>query len=77
MPETGTAMYREHFGLKENPFSIAPDPRYLYLSGAHREAMAHLLFALRGEGCFVLLTGEVGPARPWSAAACSTSCRAR
>jgi general secretion pathway protein A len=53
-------MYREHFGLQENPFSIAPDPRYLYLSGAHREAMAHLLFALRGEGCFVLLTGEVG-----------------
>ncbi len=53
-------MYCEHFGLKENPFSIAPDPRYLYLSGAHREAMAHLLFALRGEGCFVLLTGEVG-----------------
>ena len=53
-------MFCEHFGLKENPFSISPDPRYLYLSDAHREAMAHLLFALRGEGCFVLLTGEVG-----------------
>jgi len=53
-------MYCEHFGLKEIPFSIVPDPRYLYLSSAHREAMAHLLFALRGEGCFALLTGEVG-----------------
>ena len=53
-------MYCEHFGLKENPFSIVPDPRYLYMSSAHREAMAHLLFALRGEGCFALLTGEVG-----------------
>lgn len=53
-------MYKEHFGLKEAPFSIAPDPRYLYLSGAHREALAHLLYGLRGDGGFVLLTGEVG-----------------
>jgi len=53
-------MYNEHFGLKEAPFSIAPDPRYLYLSGAHREALAHLLYGLRGDGGFVLLTGEVG-----------------
>jgi general secretion pathway protein A len=54
-------MYREHFGLKENPFSIAPDPRYLFLSEGHREALAHLEFGLRGSsGGFVLLTGEVG-----------------
>ncbi|HXV22496.1 MAG TPA: AAA family ATPase [Desulfuromonadales bacterium] len=53
-------MYNDHFGLKEAPFSIVPDPRYLYLSGAHREALAHLLYGLRGEGGFVLLTGEVG-----------------
>lgn len=53
-------MYNDHFGLKEAPFSIVPDPRYLYLSGAHREALAHLLFGLRGDGGFVLLTGEVG-----------------
>lgn len=53
-------MYNEYFGLKEAPFSIAPDPRYLYLSGAHREALAHLLYGLRGDGGFVLLTGEVG-----------------
>jgi general secretion pathway protein A len=53
-------MYNDHFGLKEAPFSIVPDPRYLYLSGAHREALAHLLYGLRGDGGFVLLTGEVG-----------------
>lgn len=53
-------MYLDHFGLQEPPFSIAPDPRYLYLSQAHREALAHLVYGLRGEGGFVLLTGEVG-----------------
>ncbi|HXX56363.1 MAG TPA: AAA family ATPase [Thermodesulfovibrionales bacterium] len=53
-------MYREHFGLKELPFSIAPDPRYLYLSGQHREALAHLVYGITGDGGFVLLTGEVG-----------------
>ena len=53
-------MYNAYFGLKEAPFSIAPDPRYLYLSNAHREALAHLLYGLRGDGGLVLLTGEVG-----------------
>lgn len=53
-------MYKEYFGLKETPFSIAPDPRYLYMSEGHREALAHLEYGLRGEGGFVLLTGEVG-----------------
>jgi len=53
-------MYNDYFGLKEAPFSIAPDPRYLYLSAAHREALAHLLYGVRGEGGFVLLTGDVG-----------------
>ncbi len=53
-------MYREYFGLKETPFSIAPDPRYLYMSEGHREALAHLEYGLRGDGGFVLLTGEVG-----------------
>ena len=53
-------MYNEHFGLKEAPFSIAPDPRYLYMSERHQEALAHLLYGVRGEGGFVLLTGEVG-----------------
>ena len=53
-------MYKEYFGLKENPFSISPDPHYLYLSEGHREAMAHLVYGINSEGGFVLLTGEVG-----------------
>ena len=53
-------MYNEYFGLKENPFSIAPDPDYLYMSERHREALAHLLYGLQSDGGFVLLTGEVG-----------------
>src|SRR6056297_188371 len=53
-------MYLEHFGLLESPFSIAPDPGYLYMSERHREALAHLLYGLKTDGGFVLLTGEVG-----------------
>lgn len=53
-------MYQDHFHLNEMPFSIAPDPRFLFMSERHREAMAHLLFGLQGEGGIVLLTGEVG-----------------
>jgi len=53
-------MYNSYFNLNENPFSIAPDPRFLYMSEQHREALAHLMFALTSEGGFVLLTGEVG-----------------
>jgi general secretion pathway protein A len=53
-------MYNEYFGLKDTPFSIAPDPRFLYMSDQHREALAHLLYGLNSEGGFVLLTGEVG-----------------
>ncbi len=53
-------MYLSYFGLTEAPFSIAPDPRYLYMSQRHQEALAHLLYGVTGEGGFVLLTGEVG-----------------
>ena len=53
-------MYEHYFGLAEAPFSIAPDPRYLYLSQRHQEALAHLLYGVNGGGGFVLLTGEVG-----------------
>lgn len=53
-------MYNQHFGLSETPFSISPDPRYLFMSERHREALAHLLYGLRIDGGFVLLTGEVG-----------------
>lgn len=53
-------MYNDHFGFSEAPFSIAPDPRYLYMSEQHREALAHLIFGFNSDGGFVLLTGEVG-----------------
>ena len=53
-------MYTEFFGLSEKPFSITPDPRYLYLSGRHAEALAHLLYGVTESGGFIQLTGEVG-----------------
>jgi general secretion pathway protein A len=53
-------MYTSYFGLNENPFSIAPDPLYLYMSEHHREAFAHLTYGVKTDGGFVLLTGEVG-----------------
>lgn len=53
-------MYASFFGLKREPFSIAPDPRYLFMSERHREALAHLLYGVGGGGGFVLLTGEIG-----------------
>ena len=53
-------MYLSYFGLAEAPFSIAPDPRYLYMTRNHQEALAHLLYGVNGDGGFVLLTGEVG-----------------
>ena len=61
-------MYSNHFGLTQDPFSIAPDPRYLFMSERHREALAHLLYGVTGPqpgaggsgGGFVLLTGDIG-----------------
>ncbi len=61
-------MYADHFGLTQDPFSIAPDPRYLFMSERHREALAHLLYGVSGSGAqsggtgggFVLLTGDIG-----------------
>lgn len=53
-------MYNAYFNFKEAPFSIAPDPRYLYMTGQHREALAHLVYGLNSEGGCILLTGEVG-----------------
>jgi general secretion pathway protein A len=62
-------MYASFFGLKQAPFSIAPDPRYLFMSERHREALAHLLYGVQGGGGFVLLTGEIGAGK-------TTVCRA-
>ena len=53
-------MYYQHFGLREPPFSIAVNPRYLYMSPRHRDALAHLLYGVGAGGGFILLTGEVG-----------------
>jgi general secretion pathway protein A len=53
-------MYTNYFNLKQQPFSIAPDPRYLFMSERHREALAHLLYGVGSGGGFVLLTGEIG-----------------
>ncbi len=55
-------MYLQFFGLAEAPFSITPDPAFVYLSPAHRDALAHLLYGVGqgGAGGFVQLTGEVG-----------------
>lgn len=53
-------MYTHYFELKEKPFSIAPDPRYLFMSALHQEALAHLLYGLNSDGCLILLTGAVG-----------------
>ena len=52
-------MYTQYFQLKQSPFSIAPDPRYLFMSERHREALAHLLYGVGSGGGFVLLTGEI------------------
>ncbi len=53
-------MYTEFFGLNEKPFSITPDPRYLYMTDRHSDALAHLIYGIRESGGFIQLTGEVG-----------------
>ena len=53
-------MYTQFYGLTEKPFSITPDPRYLYMSQRHADALAHLLYGISESGGFIQLTGEVG-----------------
>jgi general secretion pathway protein A len=53
-------VYTEFFGLNEKPFSITPDPRYLYMSARHTDALAHLVYGISESGGFIQLTGEVG-----------------
>ena len=53
-------MYTAFYGLREKPFALAPDPRFLFLAASHREALAHVLYGIeQGEG-FIAVTGEVG-----------------
>jgi len=53
-------MYRKFYGLTEKPFEITPDPRFLYLSENHKEALAHLTYAVKERKGFTVITGEVG-----------------
>ncbi|TVQ44304.1 MAG: hypothetical protein EA371_13715 [Gammaproteobacteria bacterium] len=53
-------MYLQFFGLNEKPFAITPDPRYLYMSARHADALAHLLYGISESGGFIQLTGEIG-----------------
>ena len=62
-------MYREYYRLQEEPFSITPDPRYLFLTAQHREALAHLKYGVAQRKGFICLTGEVGAGK-------TTLCRA-
>ncbi len=62
-------MYTSFFGLKENPFNLTPDPRYLYLSRYHREALDHLLYGINERKGFIAITGGVGTGK-------TTLCRA-
>jgi len=62
-------VYREYFRLREDPFSITPDPRFLYLTAQHQEALNHLLYGIRERKGFICLTGEVGTGK-------TTLCRA-
>jgi len=62
-------MYTSFFNLRENPFSLTPDPRYLYLSSQHRAAMSHLIYGIHEKKGFILITGGIGTGK-------TTICRA-
>jgi len=62
-------MYKEFYGLKEKPFSLTPDPKFLYLSQKHREAMEHIAYGIAQKEGFVLITGDIGTGK-------TTICRA-
>jgi general secretion pathway protein A len=62
-------VYLDFYGFREAPFSLTPDPRFLYLSQRHREALEHLLYGIRERKGFIQITGEVGAGK-------TTLCRA-
>ena len=53
-------MYTSHFQLRENPFSLTPDPKYLFLSRQHREALNHLIYGIKEKKGFIVITGGIG-----------------
>ena len=62
-------MYNSYFGFKETPFSLTPDPRYLYFSPNHSEAINHLMYGIKERKGFILITGGIGAGK-------TTVCRA-
>lgn len=62
-------MYRDFFGLKEKPFNVTPDPKFLFLSKKHREAFSHLIYGIKEKKGFIEITGEIGTGK-------TTLCRA-
>ena len=52
-------MYQEYFGLKEMPFHVTPNPRFLYMSPIHEEAVQHLRYGIKDKKVFIVLAGEV------------------
>jgi len=53
-------MYERFYGLRERPFSLTPDPSYLYPSRVHKEALSHLRYGIEGQAGFIVITGEIG-----------------
>ena len=53
-------MYQRYYNLREMPFNISPDPKFLFLSATHQEALSHLLYGIEEKKGFIVLTGEVG-----------------
>ena len=67
-------MYQRFFGLRESPFNVNPDPRYLYLTRQIQEALAGLTYGIQNRKGFILLTGEVGTGKTTLPTGCSTGC---
>ena len=65
----GFVMYNQFYGLREDPFNITPDPRFLFYSERHQEAFNHLMFGVKERKGFIQITGEVGAGK-------TTLCRA-
>jgi len=57
-------MYADYFGLKENPFHLSPEPRYLFLSQQHQEALNCLIYGIKEKKGFILITGDIGLGKP-------------
>ena len=68
---TSTQLSTYFYGFREMPFNITPDPRFLYLSRTHQEALQHLKFGVREKKGFIVLVGEVGCVFPRAGSGCA------